>query len=464
MGCSSVKIALGTLDNLKSPKTEKTSGIASLLIREAHVWTKNGTIRGSILIENGRISRIARRISERADEEILGERLVALPGLIDGHAHLRDMKLSYKEDFRSGTSAAAAGGFTTVLDMPNTLPPTDSSQRLREKMEIASRKILVNTGFHTAAVRDKRAVKAMKSAGAFSMKLYLPKPISPLEVEDDRTIVEVLKAAKEASLTVTVHAEDAAEIDVARKVRSFEEMVATRSANAETSAVTRILRLQRRIGCRVHFCHLTLASSLSAILSRGSDRLSSEVTPHHTLLSEDSVETLGWKAWMVPPLRPRQDKVKLFRALKNGAATIIASDHAPHTIREKRQPPQQSPPGIPGFETTMPLMLTMVNKGMLSLGRLTSLLSTNPAKLFSLRSKGRLEKGADADVILVNMKKRGKINPQKFLSKAHYSPFEGWKTQGAVHVTMVRGSVVYRDGEITGKPGMGEVLRNGSRE
>jgi dihydroorotase len=452
------------LDNLTSPKTEKTPGLASLLIRDTYIWTKNGTIRGSILIENGTISRIARRISERADEEILGKRFVALPGLIDGHAHLRDMKLSYKEDFATGTSAAAAGGFTTVLDMPNTLPPTDSGQRLREKEEIASRRILVNTGFHTAAVRDKRAVKAMKEAGAFSVKLYLPKPISPLNVEDDRTLVEVLKAAKEASLTLTVHAEDATEIDAARRVRNFKEMVASRSPNAETSAVTRILRLQRRIGCRVHFCHLTLASSLSTILNRGSDRLSSEVTPHHTLLSEDSVGTLRWKAWMVPPLRPRRERTKLFRALETGKATILASDHAPHTIKEKKRPPQQSPPGIPGLETTMPLMLTMVNKGKLSLGRLIAVLSINPSKVFGLESKGRLEKGADGDVTLVSMRKRGRIDPEKFFSKARYSPFEGWKTRGSVYATIVNGSVIYRDGEILGKPGIGQVLRNGSHE
>jgi dihydroorotase len=167
---------------------------------------------------------------------------------------------------------------------------------------------------------------------------------------------------------------------------------------------------------------------------------------------------------MVPPLRPRHVRKRLFQEMATGNATIIATDHAPHTIREKRLPPQKSPPGIPGLETAMPLMLTMVKKGKLSLGRLVSLLSTNPAKIFDLRSKGTLRKGADADMILVDMKKRGKIDPDKFFSKAHYSPFEGWKTQGAVHATIVNGSVVYCNGEITGKPGSGKVLRNGIRE
>jgi dihydroorotase len=451
------------LDNLKSPESEETTSLPSLLIRDADIWTENRIIRGSMLIEDGRIQRIARRIAEQADEEILAGRLVAFPGLVDAHVHLRDMRLSYKEDFTSGTSAAAAGGFTTVLDMPNTLPPTDSVQRFQQKESRASRKILVNIGFHTAAVGDRRKAKAMKVAGAFSMKLYLPKPIAPLDVGDDSAVVEVLKAAKDASLPVTVHAEDAAQIETTRGIRTFKELVGTRSEKAETNAVNRILRLQKKIGCQIHFCHVTLPSSITAIGNSPSGGLSSEVTPHHTLLSEDFVERLGWKAWMVPPLRPRQVRSGLFREMATGNATIIATDHAPHTIKEKRQPPQKSPPGIPGLETAMPLMLTTVNKGKMSLGRIVSLLSTNPAKIFGLGSKGRLREGADGDIILVDMKKKGKIDPDKFFSKAHYSPFEGWKTQGAVHTTIVSGRVVYSNGEITGKPGSGRVLRNGSR-
>jgi len=322
----------------------------------------------------------------------------------------------------------------------------------------------VNAGFHTAAVNDRSAVKAMKASGAFSMKLYLPRPIAPLDAADDQTIVEVLKAAKQASIPVTVHAEDAAQIQETGRIRTFKELVRTRLGSSETSAVTRILRLQKEIGCRVHFCHLTLPSSISAIRNSSSRRLSSEITPHHSLLSEDSVETLGWKAWMVPPLRPRQVMKNLFRAMATGKTTIIATDHAPHAVIEKRRPPQTSPPGIPGLETAMPLMLTMVNKGKLSLGRLVSLLSTSPAKVFNLNSKGRLEKGADGDMVLVDMKKRGKVDPEKFFSKAHYSPFEGWKTQGAVHNTIVNGSIIYQEGEIIAKPGVGKVLLNGRHE
>jgi len=449
------------LNNLKSPKTGKTSGLPSLIIRDAHIWTKNDTTRGSILIEHGRIQKIARNITEQADEEIPARRLLVLPGLVDGHVHLRDMNLSYKEDFTTGTAAAAAGGFTSVIDMPNSLPPTDSAEHLRERARRASGKILVNAGFHAAALDDYDEARAMKAAGAFSMKLYLPSPIAPLDVNDDKVIVQVLNAAKQVSLLLTVHAEDATKLPRIGEIKTFAELVRLRRGNAETSAVRRILRLQRQVGCRVHFCHVSLPSSLSAISIRSSSRLSSEVAPHHTLLSENHVKRLGWKAWMVPPLRSRKDARNLFRAMKTGVPTIMATDHAPHTIKEKARPPRKSSPGIPGLETTLPLMLTMVNKGKLSLGRLVSLLSTNPAKVFDLRSKGRLENGADGDLVLVDLKKRGRIDPAKFLSKAHYSPFEGWKTQGAVHTTIVNGRVVYREGEIVGKPGGGRVLKSG---
>jgi dihydroorotase len=452
------------LNNLNSPDSEKTSGLPSLLIRDAHIWTKNDITRGSILVEHGRIQKIARNITVQADEEILARRLLVLPGLVDGHVHLRDMKLSYKEDFTTGTAAAAAGGFTSVIDMPNSRPPTDSAQRLKERAERASPKILVNVGFHAAALDDHDEVRAMKAAGAFSMKLYLPSPIAPLDVKDDKVVVQILNTAKQASLLLTVHAEDASKLPRTGKIKTFAELVRLRRGNAETSAVRRILGLQRQIGCRVHFCHVSLPSSLSTISNRSSGQLSSEVTPHHTLLSENSVKTLGWKAWMVPPLRSIKDTRNLFRAMKMGVPTIMATDHAPHTIKEKARPPRKSSPGIPGLETALPLMLTMVNKGKLSLGRLVSLLSTNPAKVFALGSKGRLEKGADGNLVLVDLKKRGSIDPAKFFSKAHYSPFEGWKTQGAVHTTIVNGLVVYREGEIIGKPGCGKVLRNGRHE
>ena len=453
----------GISDNLKNPKHRKVLGSKSLLIRDANIWTENRSIRGSIFVENGRIWKIARKFNVRADQEIRARGLWALPGLIDAHVHLRDMRLSYKEDFTTGTAAAAAGGFTTVLDMPNTLPPTDSDERLRDKAQRASRRILVNVGFHGAAVTDPRAVRAMKMAGAFSIKLYLPKPIAPIDVSDDREIVRVLKAAKGGTLPVTVHAEDAGSFSNTENARSTRQMVKSRPGEAETKAIDRVLRLNSRIKCQVHFCHVTLPTSISMISKADAGRVSTEVTPHHTLLSDRSVANLGWKAWTVPPLRPLQIRRGLYKAMSTGDVTILATDHAPHLIEEKRQQPWKSPPGVPGLETALPLMLTLINKGKLSFRRLVDLFSANPARVFGLSSKGKLARGADADITLVNMNTRGKIDPEKFFSKAHYSPFENWKTKGEVHATIVNGRLAYRDGEIVGSPGDGAIMNPGSR-
>ncbi|HEY4657448.1 MAG TPA: dihydroorotase family protein [Candidatus Bathyarchaeia archaeon] len=415
-----------------------------------------------MLIQSGKIARIAHKIITARDEKVNGRNLLALTGLVDAHVHLRDMGLSHKENFTTGTSAAAAGGVTTVLDMPNTQPPTDSAPRLRAKMDMARGKILVDVGFHAAAVPDERTVDKLARTGAFSLKLYLPKPISPLAVQDDATISKTMRDALRNKLLVTVHAEDKDTIDRAseKEPKSFSDLEASRPPMAEKLAVSRILRLQRQTNAWVYFCHLTLHSSLATIRNTGSRRVYTEVTPHHLLLSKRSLADRRWKAWMVPPLRSEASRRKLLSATAKGQVTVIASDHAPHTIKEKKQL-LHSPPGIPGLETTLPLLLTMVNKGQIALSRVLDLTSANPARAFGLTSKGRLETGQDGDVVLVDLKKKSKIHPETFHSKAKFSPFEGVQTQGAVHTTIVRGNVVYSEGNIVARPGTGRVLEKG---
>src|SRR5947209_11252897 len=189
MGSSFVRTAQ---KNLAPPKKRTDTAVdledRNILVEDADIWNGTGFRRGSILIEEGRIKRIARSISNGGIETIDGSGLKALPGLVDVHVHLRDMELAYKEDFATGTAAAAAGGFTTVLDMPNTLPPTDSASRLVEKQKVAAQKIYVNVGFHAAAVSDSSEIESLADAGAFSLKLYMPRHIAAFDVEDDRTI------------------------------------------------------------------------------------------------------------------------------------------------------------------------------------------------------------------------------------------------------------------------------------
>ncbi len=445
---------------LKNPEPEKTSQNRSILVQNCKTLVNGNLLRASILVRDGKVAKVARRISASPDELLKAGNLLVIPGLVDAHVHLRDMQLSHKEDFTSGTSAAAAGGVTTVIDMPNTLPPTDSARRLKEKMNRARDRILVNVGFHAAAVSDQTTIAQLGKAGAFSLKLYVPKPISPLEIENDTILLKLMRTAARNRLPLTVHAEEARAIRARAREKggSFLELASDRPPEAETLAVSRMLRLRSLAKCAVHFCHLTLYNSLVKTENTRSNRVTSEVTPHHMLLSRKWIDQKKWKAWMVPPLRSETERRKLLSATTKGLATTIGSDHAPHTVKEKMTLPSLSPPGIPGLETTLPLLLTMVNRGKITLSRIIELTSRNPARVFGLKSKGGLAPGMDGDLVLVNLKKKSRINPETFHSKARYSPFEGIQTQGAVHTTIVAGSIVYREGEIIGTPGTGEVL------
>jgi len=450
--------------NLARSKTRTDTAVdledRNFLVKDADVWNGRAFTRGSILIENGRIKRIARRIIDNGVERTNASGLKALPGLIDVHVHLRDMELAYKEDFATGTAAAAAGGFTTVLDMPNTVPPTNSARRVIEKQKVAAQKTRVNVGFHAAAVSDSDEIEALAHAGAFSLKLYMPKPIAPFDVENDQAIEKMMRAARHVGTPVTVHAEDIVGTENTSQGDGFEQAADARSPIFETRAVERLLRIQKKARCSVHYCHLTLRSSLTKI--SGSTRSTSEVTPHHLLLSKKLLSTLGWRGWMVPPLRSEETRQSLLESTLAGLSSAIASDHAPHTIKEKDQSASKSPPGVPGLETTLPLMLTLVNRQQMPLSLLVKLLSENPARIFGLKSKAKLQKGADGDVVLVDLKKKSKIDSSKFFSKAKFSPFDGFKTQGAVHSSIVSGKVVYKEGEIVAGEGSGSVLRSGS--
>lgn len=442
----------------KRTESEVDLSDQSLLVRDADIWNGRDFTRGSILIEEGRIRRVARSITNDGHETIDATGLKALPGLIDVHVHLRDMELAYKEDFGTGTAAAAAGGFTTVLDMPNTIPPTDSASRLLEKQRVAAQRTHINIGFHAAAVSESRDIEALASAGAFSLKLYLPKPIAPLDVKSGEAIEKMMRAAARVDTPVTVHAEDLSTSENTSQEDNFEQLSEARSPVFETRAVDRLLRIQKKARCRVHYCHLSLRSSLMKV--DASTKSTSEVTPHHLLLSKQLLSTLGWRAWMVPPLRSEETRRSLLKSTLVGLATVIASDHAPHTIKEKDQSASKSPPGVPGLETTLPLMLTLVNRQQLNLPLLVKLLSANPAHVFGLKFKAELRKGADGDVVLIDLKKKSRIDSSKFFSKAKFSPFDGFKTQGAVHTTIVGGRVVYSEGEIVAREGSGSVLKS----
>lgn len=424
---------------------------------------RNGRLtEGGISIADGKITKLGKEASLLPSEEVVrGKGLVALPGLIDVHVHLRDLQLSYKEDFFSGTCAAAAGGFTTVIDMPNTNPVTDSAERLREKMDVARKKIVVNVGFNAVPASLDTVIEAKDLAIGY--KVNLVKQWSSLPT-DDASLTALIDRAASVGKLVIFHAEEGgivSELESRFKgSAAFKSYYKAHPVEAEEAAVARVLRCITSRAARVHLCHISSISSLGLIrkAKRAGRSVTCEVTPHHMLLGEESSSRRGGVSIMDPPLRRKETAGKLFAAFRRGIVDIVASDHAPHAIQEKASPHWwEIPPGIPGLETSLPLMLTEVAEGRVSLKRVVEAMTESPAKIFGL-NRGELKEGAVADIILVDMKRTFKINSAKFLSKAKYSPFDGRNVTGKVIKTFVAGNLVYDDGKIIGKPGVGSIL------
>jgi dihydroorotase len=406
-------------------------------------------------VKDGKINRISKlRLNQSVDLKIDAKGLLALPGFIDAHVHLRDLELSYKETFETGTRAAAGGGFTTVIDMPNTKPPTVSNTRLAEKKQKAEGRLFTNLAFQGALLQDSTELRKMKDQGAVEFKLYLNKTLGTFDSSKDSELRQAFAAAKDVNALVTVHAEDGDAIRKSQQTsmrlekRTIQDFLRAHAPRFETSEIHRILKLSADSGARIHICHVSVPESVQAI--RKAPRATCEVTPHHLLLNHSIFKSQGTRAVCVPPIRNEKDRRRLWTFFSRGKIQMLASDHAPHTLEEKTSNVWGSPPGIVGLETSLPLMFSQIVKGRLSLKRLVDAAATSPARIFQLRGKGRLEKGFDADIILVNPKKTTTIRAANFNSKAKFSPFEGTKCKGDVSYTIVNGQIVAHERTIVG--------------
>jgi len=438
--------------------------LPSILIESAQVLTGTGLTKANILIEDAIIKSIRKlKPISPADLKIDAGRLIALPGMIDAHVHLRDLELSYKETYETGTQAAAAGGFTTVLDMPNTRPPTTSSTNLAEKMSKAEGRLFSNVAFQGSLLTDGPELKRMAEQGAIAFKLYLNKSLETFNPSDQANLTAALCAAKESGALVTIHAEDGEAIrkaqqeSIDRGKTSVADFLKAHTPTMEVSAVRRILHLARSVGVRIHICHITIPESVRLV--RKTPKASCEATAHHLLLNRSVFRKYGTLAICVPPIRDEHNRSRLWRLFVRGEVDILASDHAPHTIREKTKANAwEAASGVPGLETSLPLMLTEVSRGKLTLRRLVEATCTLPAKTFRLPRKGAIREGFDADIVLVDPKAKLRIDPEAFLSKAKYSPFKGTRCIGRAAYTIVNGVLVAERGRIVGPPA-GEVTK-----
>ncbi len=437
----------------------------------AKAYLKRDIVDCCISVEEGQIAKIGKETHmPQADQKIDLHNLLVLPGLIDEHVHLRDENRSYKEDFSTGTAAAAAGGFTTVLDMPNNDPVTMSQKTLANRMELAKRRVLVNVGFYSELPKRIPEIKNIAAAGAIGFKLFMGNQVGGVNVDDDTALKEALNAIAQTKLPLAVHAEDrqmiAGNEDKLKKAKKNApiEYLRAHAEATELRAVERILALAGGNGVRLHFLHMSTVEGLAAIekAKKESEQVTCEVTPNHLMLTNDAVQLQGGLAIMAPPLRSRVQVEALWKGIAEGVVDTLGSDHAPHSLEEKTaQSVWDIKPGIPGLEVTLPLMLSMLKKNRLSVSQLVMLLAEKPAELFGLTDRGFLAEGKAADLTIVDLTSF-RIDASKFKSKAKFSPYNGWEVWGKTAKTVVGGEVVYEDGEVVAKGGVGAVLWGGT--
>jgi len=399
------------------------------LVVEGNLYLKGEIIKGCVGIENGKIKSVKKIL--KADEKLdFGEKLI-MPAGIDAHVHFRDPGFTYKEDFSTGSMSAAFGGISCVFDMPNTKPKVNSVNVFKEKLCIAKRKSYVDFGLYADGNSDE-IENLGKICTCFKIYSY--------EMDND-LLEKKLNEIEKTGKTVSIHCEDK-KFFKEMKPSTLSDYMHSRPNKSEEKMIQKIVSMNKK---NVHVCHVSAEESINILKN-----VTSEVTPHHLLLNIDS--DLGAKGKVNPPLRTKKDNEALWDGLRKGAINIVASDHAPHTLEEKQEFYDASP-GVPGVETTLPLLLYFMKNEKTSLSRIVNAVCEKPGEIFNL-SKGRIKEGFDADLTVFDLKNEKKISANVLHSKCGWTPFENF--HGIFPVcTMIRGEIVVENNEIMVNPGFG---------
>ncbi|MFO1069165.1 MAG: dihydroorotase [Geminicoccaceae bacterium] len=425
-----------------------------LLVTGGRVALPGGLADCDIGIAGGRIVALGALAGRAAAETVDARGLHVLPGVIDTQVHFREPGAEHKEDLASGSDAAVLGGVTAVFEMPNTKPVTDSAELLADKLARAHGRMRCDHAFFVGATAANaaRLAELERLPGCAGVKIFMGSSTGSLLVEDDTTLLHVLAAGRRR---VAVHSEDEPRLRERKALAAAGDPSTHpvwRDVEAAVRSTTRLLAAARRAGRPVHVLHISTADELP-LLAAHRDIATVEATPQHlTLAAPDCYARLGTRAQMNPPLRGPEHREALWAAVASGLVDVLGSDHAPHTVAEKEQPYPQSPSGLPGVQTLLPLMLNHVAAGRLSLLRLVDLTSAGPARIFGIAGKGRIAQGYDADLVLVDLAARRRVERSWLASRAGWSPFEGMELIGWPVATLVRGTFAARDGALVGTP------------
>ena len=429
--------------------------------RELGQWITEVTDVG---IHNKKIAAIGSLSQSEAKIKIQARGLTLLPGAIDTQVHFRDPGFPEKENLVSGSRAALMGGVTTFFDMPNTNPPTLTAIELADKMSRAQNNCWVNYAFYIGAspANIDKLHELEKLDNVCGVKIFMGSSTGNLIIGSDENLERVVS---KLSRPFAVHAEDNPRLAERRHlVEENPDHVELHSdwRDVETAliATKKIVALAEKYKKRVHVLHISTAEEIEFFRAHRDHNVTFELTPQHlTLVAPECYTKLGTLAQMNPPIREKRHQDALWSAVRDRLATTIGSDHAPHTLAEKRQPYPRSPAGMPGVQTLLPIMLNHVHNERLSLTRLVELTAYNPARLFGLNSKGSIQVGKDADLALVDLNAERIITNSWVESRCGWTPFNGYKVRGWVAATIIGGQISMRDGEIIGRPMGSPALR-----
>ncbi|GGF87670.1 dihydroorotase [Azorhizobium oxalatiphilum] len=430
-----------------------------LILKGAHAVTPEGEVKTDIAVSGGRIRALGNLGAASAGEVVDATGLHILPGVIDTQVHFREPGLEQKEDLETGSLAAVMGGVTGVFEMPNTNPQTTNTAAFEDKIRRGTHRMHCDFAFYVGGTHDNVAdlPELERLPGAAGVKVFIGSSTGSLLVADDAGVKEILKVIRRRA---AFHCEDEPRLIERKPLRVPGDPTSHpvwRDEIAALTATKRLVNLAREVGARVHVLHITTAEEMD-FLADARDVASVEVTPHHlTMAAPECYERLGTLAQMNPPVRDAHHRDALWRAISAGIVDVIGSDHAPHTLEEKAKPYPDSPSGMTGVQTLVPLMLDHVNKGKLSLLRFVDLTSAGPARLFNIARKGRIAVGYDADFTVVDLKRRATITADWIASRSKWTPYDGVEVTGWPVGTFVRGRKVMWEGELT-TPAQGEPI------